>query len=203
VDEQLLVALKALSEPSRLRMIGQLAARRTMTVEALARTLDLSAGTVVHHLKRLRSAGLVESTPRPPYVDYYLRLERLAEIGRSLDRIGREQRGLPPDRAAGREPLPRWADARTGRTIHAFIRDGRLTEIPAHRGRRLVILRYLAAADFELETDYPEKEVNARLALRHPDVASLRRHLVDEGFMSRARSIYRLRPAADWPPLSG
>ena len=32
-----------------------------------------------------------------------------------------------------------------------------------------------------------------RLALRHPDVASLRRYLVDEGFMERSAGIYRLR----------
>jgi hypothetical protein len=37
------------------------------------------------------------------------------------------------------------------------------------------------------------------LALRHGDVASLRRYLVDEGFMSRERSVYRLRPQAEWP----
>jgi hypothetical protein len=37
------------------------------------------------------------------------------------------------------------------------------------------------------------------LALRHPDAASLRRYLVDEGFMTRKNSVYKLRPRRDWP----
>jgi hypothetical protein len=41
--------------------------------------------------------------------------------------------------------------------------------------------------------------VNELLALRHPDVAALRRYLVDEGFMSRNAGVYRLRPVAEWP----
>ncbi|MBA3435060.1 MAG: DUF2087 domain-containing protein, partial [Chloroflexi bacterium] len=47
--------------------------------------------------------------------------------------------------------------------------------------------------------------VNQRLAVLHPDVASLRRYLVDHGFMQREAGIYRLRPEAEWPdsPDSG
>ena len=69
-----------------------------MSVEDLARALSLSPGTVVHHLKRLREARLVESKPRRPYVDYSLRLERLAELGRELGRMAHEQSGVEPDR---------------------------------------------------------------------------------------------------------
>ena len=38
-----------------------------------------------------------------------------------------------------------------------------------------------------------------RLALRHADVASLRRYLVDEGFMKRSGGIYGLLPREGWP----
>jgi hypothetical protein len=44
--------------------------------------------------------------------------------------------------------------------------------------------------------------VNQRLAVRHPDAASLRRYLVDEGFMSRKQSVYRLRPRKEWPRVT-
>jgi DNA-binding transcriptional ArsR family regulator len=74
IDPQLLTALKALSDASRLRIIGLLAEGKSMTVEQLAAATSLTPGTVVHHMKRLRDAGLVESKPRPPYVDYSLRL---------------------------------------------------------------------------------------------------------------------------------
>ena len=65
------------------------------------------------------------------------------------------------------------------------------------------MLRYLAETVFERKRKYPEKEVNQLLAVRHPDAASLRRYLVDEGFMTRKNSVYRLRPRRDWPaPVS-
>lgn len=99
MDPVLLKALKALSDASRLRIVGLLAGGRRMAVEDLAAALSLTPGTVVHHLKRLREAGLVESRPRPPYMDYSLRLPRLAEIGGQLDRIGRQQQGLAEDDA--------------------------------------------------------------------------------------------------------
>ena len=38
-----------------------------------------------------------------------------------------------------------------------------------------------------------------RLALRHPDVASLRRYLVENGYMERGGGIYRLLPEDRWP----
>ena len=61
------------------------------------------------------------------------------------------------------------------------------------------LLRYLAETVFEPGVSYPEKEVNQRLALLHPDVASLRRYLVDLHFMARTRGVYRLEPATSWP----
>ena len=62
-----------------------------------------------------------------------------------------------------------------------------------------MVLRHLAETVFERKRKYPEKEVNQLLAVRHPDAASLRRYLVDEGFMARKSSVYRLRPRSDWP----
>jgi hypothetical protein len=142
---------------------------------------------------------LVESRPRPPYVEYSLRIGRLAEIGGRLDRIEREVRAAGDEATAA--DMPAWAEAKERRVLHAFFEGDRLLSIPAQHNKRLVVLRYLAETVFEAGQEYPEKDVNMRLALRHPDVASLRRYLVDEGFMSRASGVYRLRPAQDWPSL--
>jgi DNA-binding HxlR family transcriptional regulator len=198
MDVELLTSLKALSDASRLRIVGVLAAGKRMAVEDLAATLDLTPGTVVHHLNRLRAAGLVESRARPPYVDYSLRLERLAEIGAALGKMSHEQElaGATLD-----APMVEWATGRAGRVLHSFFEGGRLLSIPAQHSKRLIILRYLAETVFEGGREYPEKEVNQLLALRHPDVASLRRYLVDEGFMQRASGIYRLGERADWPAI--
>ena len=39
-----------------------------------------------------------------------------------------------------------------------------------------------------------------RLASAHPDVASLRRYLVEWRFMRREAGIYRAPAAQEWPP---
>ena len=49
--------------------------------------------------------------------------------------------------------------------------------IPAQGRKRQVVLRFLLERVFTEDRAYPEKEVNQRLALFHPDVAALRRYL--------------------------
>ena len=195
MDPELLSALKALSDASRLRIVGLLADGRQMTVEQLASGLGLTPGTVVHHMKRLRDAGLVESQARPPYVDYSLRLGRLSAIGAELHRLAQEAAG----EAEQKFERPGWASAEDGRILKSFLDGDRLVSIPAQHAKRLVVLRFLAETLFEKKRKYLEKEVNQLLAVRHPDAASLRRYLVDEGFMSRKNSVYKLRPRKEWP----
>lgn len=195
VNEDLLTSMKALSDASRLRIVGLLAGGRAMSVADLAENLRLTPGTVVHHLKRLSEARLVESRPRAPYVDYSLRLERLAQIGAQLHTLSRSQDPV----IDGSMDAPEWASPDQARVLRSFMKEGRLTGIPAQHGKRLVVLRHVAEMTFEPGVEYPEKEVNQRLALLHPDTASFRRYLVDEGFMSRERGLYTLLPRRNWP----
>ena len=66
--------------------------------------------------------------------------------------------------------------------------------IPAQRKKRIIILRRLLER-FAPERDYPEREVNDLLRIAHDDVATLRRELVDYGFLVRDRGIYRVAHA--------
>jgi DNA-binding transcriptional ArsR family regulator len=205
VGPTLIAALKAVADPTRLRICGALVGRRLTLVE-LAEELGSRPGDVSRHLDRLRAAGLLEEQEAPAgsgSVRFSLRRERLAEIGRELDRLDHADditldSGLP-DPLADDGQLSR-AD---GKVLGAFFEAGRLTAIPAQGRKRLVVLRFLARTVFPEDREYPEKEVNQLLALRHPDVAALRRYLVDEGFMSRDAGVYRLRPVAAWPPSEG
>jgi DNA-binding transcriptional ArsR family regulator len=61
VPDALLRALKALSDPTRLRILHYLT-EEPLTPAELARRLRLRAPTVTHHLKTLRLAGLVQLT---------------------------------------------------------------------------------------------------------------------------------------------
>jgi hypothetical protein len=83
------------------------------------------------------------------------------------------------------------------KVVRAFIRDGRLVSIPAKPSRRDLLLPVILDRCFPDDRDYEEKEVNMRLALLHPDVAALRRYLVDGRLMTRDAGIYRrARPIA-------
>ena len=86
----------------------------------------------------------------------------------------------------------------------AFLRDGRLVSIPAKPSKRDLLLPVILDRCFPDDREYEEKEVNMRLALLHPDVAALRRYLVDGGLMSRAAGIYRrARPMTPDPEAPG
>ena len=74
--------------------------------------------------------------------------------------------------------------------LRAFVRDGRITALPAKRTRRLLLLDQVAQA-FEPGRRYPESVVDEILKMVFDDHCTLRRHLVDESFMSRtAEGIY-------------
>ena len=75
------------------------------------------------------------------------------------------------------------------RVLDAFVRDGRITSVPAARAKRLVVLDWLVQA-FEPGVRYRERDVNEIVAARHPDTAALRRYLVDEGMLDRAGGEY-------------
>jgi hypothetical protein len=68
--------------------------------------------------------------------------------------------------------------------LRAFVRDGRITVVPARRTRRRLLLDQVAQA-FEPGRRYPEATVDAILKSVFDDHCALRRYLVDEDFMSR------------------
>ena len=69
--------------------------------------------------------------------------------------------------------------------LRAFIRDGRITAVPAKRTRRLLLLDQVAQA-FEPGRRYSEAAVDEVLKTIFDDHCTLRRYLVDEEFMSRS-----------------
>ena len=94
--------------------------------------------------------------------------------------------GVKPAQAAAAP-----ADAFEAKVLRSFFRDGRLVSIPAQDRKKRVVMRHVRERCFPEDRIYPEKEVNQRLALLHPDVAALRRYLVDFGLMVRASGEYR------------
>jgi len=209
MDAELLTGLRALVDQHRLRIVGRLATSPA-DPETLARELKLPVHVVRKQLEVLAQAGLVEPRPDRPGT-FGVRLDRVGQLGRELAIMEREAEGLPgtpggawphdgeplADTLARLRPTPEEA-----RTLRAFLVDGRLASIPAQPARRLIVLRFLLERVFTEDRDYPEKEINARLALFHPDVASLRRYLYDERYVDREAGQYRRRgPRPETPEL--
>lgn len=165
--------LRLLAEPDRLRVCAALvlgAANRQEVVEATG----LTERHVDKALARLLAGGLVVR----------------AEGGLRLvtEHLEQATRSSSHPRPPGDEPAADLSpDA--ARVFRSFVRNGRLTSIPASRSKRLVLLDWLAQR-FDPGRRYPEREVNRILGAVHPDVAALRRYLVDEGLLARDAGEY-------------
>ena len=68
--------------------------------------------------------------------------------------------------------------------LRRYVRDGRISAMPAKHAVRLLLLDLVAQA-FEPGRRYPELAVNEILKGLYDDHATLRRYLVDEELMSR------------------
>jgi hypothetical protein len=68
--------------------------------------------------------------------------------------------------------------------LRPYVRDGRISVMPAKRAARLVLLDRVAQA-FEPGRRYPEQAVNEILKAVYDDHAALRRYLIDKGLLSR------------------
>lgn len=62
--------------------------------------------------------------------------------------------------------------------------EGPLSEFPAREKRKIVVLKHIIKR-FELNKKYTEKEVNEVLKSIYPDFATIRRYLIEYGFMDR------------------
>ena len=76
------------------------------------------------------------------------------------------------------------------RVIATFVRDGAIPAFPAKLKKQLVLWRWVVER-FDVDREYPEADVNDILRPINHDVATIRRALVDHGFMTRVGGIYR------------
>jgi DNA-binding transcriptional ArsR family regulator len=172
--EDLSLLFKALSDPARLRILGLLA-ERPLAGHELAERLALTPPTISHHMRRLVAARLVGVEPDAQSRIYSLRTDAIRELSGSVLGESMSERPSEEDNAV----------------LRAFFDGPRLRQIPASRKKRVIVLRRLLER-FAPGRSYPELEVNELLREAHDDVATLRRELVDYGFMVRDRGIYRI-----------
>ena len=73
--------------------------------------------------------------------------------------------------------------------LRTYLRDGRLVSMPRGGRKRQIVLDHIVQR-FEPGQRYSEAEVNAALRVTWPDVAALRRYLVDAALLDRAAGMY-------------
>jgi hypothetical protein len=166
--------LRALADPDRLAIAGLLA-RGERTADDLADELDLRARRVHTHLGKLTAAGVASvADDRRTYRLDAETLRQAAEL-------------VGPPRDAGLALGAATEDEEL--VLRTFFRNGRLTEIPTKRSKRRIVLERISL-EFDPGRRYDEKEVNVVVGAFFNDHASLRRYLVDEGFLDRDHGVY-------------
>jgi hypothetical protein len=166
--------LRALADPERLAVAGALASG-PKTAGELSEAVGLPLQRVRRHLARLSAVGLAR--PARDRRTYQLNPETLRRAATEV--------GPPRDAGLALGALDEEEEA----VLRNYFRAGRLRELPARQSKRRIVLARLAL-EFDVGVRYPEREVNQMLRRFHDDHASLRRYLVDEGFLSREKGMY-------------
>jgi len=163
-----------LAEESRLKVVSAVVLGATSDQQIVDAT-GLDPKTVRKALDRLIRGGLVD-----------------AGLDRRL-RVATQTFKDAAQRAAATRPRPRpeelGATADQANVLRNYLVDGKLSQIPAARTKRLVVLDFLAG-QFEPGRIYPEEQANYLLGRFHPDYAALRRYLVEEELLERKDGFY-------------
>jgi hypothetical protein len=176
--EPLITLAAALLDFDRLRLVALL-------VEGPANRLRMAEVTGVSHrdllrlLDSLQEFGLVRlKPPAPREPDHYALYELDTDAFTAARRAMGKYKGVRKRPSDSREM-----------TLETFLPAGKLTALPRKHTQMLVVLEEIAGK-FEPERQYPEPEVNVILEEVNEDYCTLRRLLVDYGYMSRSGGVY-------------
>ena len=183
--EDLLQLLKAVADENRLLMV-RLMSERAYTVTEMAGMFDLTEPTVSHHVSKLHGAGLLRLRMEGNQRFYSINEKRLATLKAYVNGIEKL-----PTRAEKAKSNTAWIEAlewneADKKVLRDYTMNGKLTQVPVKTAKFIVVLRWLATK-FQPGTHYTEKQVNTILTEVHEDYATLRRSLVDYGYMRRER----------------
>ncbi len=171
LDAQRLVGL--LAEPERRRVFSALVLA-SGTIEDVAQRSGCSVREATQALLRLEQSDLAVRGNDGTWVILDAAFAHAARAPTAEAPTRDDHRDQPEDHQ---------------RVLSHSVVDGRITNWPTKRAKRLIVLEYLAQS-FEPGEKYTEARVNAILRPFHEDVAMLRRWLVDEYFLDRADGQY-------------
>jgi hypothetical protein len=193
IDERraLIMALQALVDPEMLRVLAALG-QAERSLPELAEELGVPASFSRGPLGRLIFLEIVAVREHEGRALCKLSRRRLHTLNGALQRLSRDLfASTPPATPADSAAI----DEAERRILRSCFQGDQLREIPSRPERLRVVLRWLSS-QFAPERRYHEREINALIKRYHADSATLRRHLIDYGYMRRANDFYWLAEAA-------
>lgn len=178
IVQPLISFASVLLDTDRLRIAGVLASGPANRME-IALATGFSHRDLLRQLDMLQNAGLVrlvEPAPRNP--DQYSRYELNPDTFRAARQAMGKYKGVKP----------RPTDSRL-MTLATFMPGGKLNALPKKQEQIITVLNEIAGK-FEPERQYAEREVNVILEDINEDYCTIRRFLVDYGYLSRSGGIY-------------
>jgi hypothetical protein len=174
-NEKVMDFFKAFSNIDRLKIAGLLAVEALSPGQAASR-LGMRDKDTMNHISYLAHFGYLKEVGNA----YQLDIDAFNKLSRQV--------------LEGSQPRSKVEDFEgedfERKVLKDFITaDGRLKAIPSQQKKLLIVLRHIVSK-FEPGVQYPEKQVNEMLRRYHPDSASLRRYLIDQGLLQRENNIY-------------
>lgn len=191
MKEELKLFAEALLDLDRLKIVGELA-RGHGSVDALAARAGLDPATVLAHLEVLSRTGVVALVdPRTYRIDE----QKLEEMSR------RQFARIQGQGDVDRRPIGAGFSPEQVKYIRSFTDpNGLIRHLPSiHAQAKLMAVLHYAMQDLEPGRIYTEAEFNQALSRFTRDASSVRRELVDWGFVDRKvdGSAYWLKEAVD------
>jgi hypothetical protein len=178
--QPLITVAGALLDLDRLRIAAALANGPASRLQ-MHETTGLSHRDLMRHMDNMQQAGLVKPVGevRQPdvYTPYELDLRVFSEARKAMGKY----KGVKPRPSDARELV-----------LDTYMRGGKLSAYPKKHEQVVVILEEVARK-FEPEKQYAERDVNVILEEVNEDYCTLRRYLVDYGYLDRSGGIYQKR----------
>lgn len=182
---------KALADPTRIRILFLLK-NGPLHGQALAEKLGVSAPTISHHMSKLRHVALVTETRDKNTIyfelsPYFFEQNSKALYTALFETSSREEA----------DTMDRNQHLQQSVLNNFFSADGRLTQIPAQRKRKLIVFEHLLEGLMPGQ-QYTEEQINQHILRFHEDYCTIRREFIINHFMYREHGIYELNPAEMW-----
>lgn len=179
--DPLIAVVGALLDFDRLRVVAALATGPANRMQ-LHEASGIGQRDLLRHMDNLQQAGLIRlCEPAPTHPDHYslyeLNPRAFSEARRALGKY----KGVRPRPTDAREMV-----------LDTYMRGGKIQALPRKQEQLIVILDEVALR-FEADKQYTEREVNVILEELNEDYCTVRRDLVDFGYMTRSKGIYLKR----------